>query len=70
MLKDPNRVADSSTIRRWSDGLDRLQPAASFRVQTFARLAHWLGRDAPAERQPETLARLTPVLQVLWPLRL
>ena len=69
-LKDPNRVPDASTLRRWSCGLDRSQPAASFRGQTFARLARWLRRDAPAEPQAEPLPLLTPILQVLWPLRL
>jgi hypothetical protein len=63
-------VPDPSTLRRWSGGLDPSQPAASFRCQTFARLAHWLGRGAPADPQPEPLSRLTPVLQLLWPLRL
>ncbi len=69
-LKDPDRVPDPSTLRRWSGGLDCFQPAASFRRQTLARLAHWLGRDAPADPQPEPLSLLTPLLQVLWPLRL
>jgi hypothetical protein len=36
-LKDPDRVPDPSTLRRWSVGLDRSQPASSFRRQTFAR---------------------------------
>ena len=69
-LKDPNRVPDPSTLRRWSDGLDRSQPAPSFWRRTLARLARWLGRDAPADPQAEPLSGLTPVLQVLWPLRL
>jgi transposase-like protein len=42
-LKDPDRVPDPSTLRRWSSGLDRSQPAAPFRCQTLARLAYWLG---------------------------
>ena len=69
-LKDPDRVPDPSTLRRWSDGLDRSQPAPSFRRRTLARLARWLGHNAPANPQPESLSGLTPVLQVLWPLRL
>jgi hypothetical protein len=69
-LKDPDRVPDPSTLRRWSGGLDRSQPATSFRRQTFTRLTHWLGRGASADPQAEPLPRLTPVLQVLWPLRL
>src|SRR5208282_1507439 len=69
-LKDPDRVPDPSTLRRWLDVLDRSQPAPSFRHRTFARLAHWLGHSAPANPQPESLSGLTQVLQVLWPLRL
>ena len=69
-LKDPNRVPDPSTLRRWSSGLDGSQPAASFRRQTFARVARWLRRGAPANPQIGPLPGLTPVLQVLWPLRL
>jgi len=69
-LKDPDRVPDPSTLRRWSRGLDPSQPAASFRRQTLARVAHWLGRSAPAHPRARPLSGLTPVLQVLWPLRL
>jgi len=69
-LKDPDRVPDPSTLRRWSGGLDRSQPAASFQRQTFSRLAHWLGCRAPADPHPEPLSGMAPFLQVLWPLRL
>jgi len=69
-MKDPDRVPDASTVRRWSNGLDRSQPAASFRDQTFARVVRWLKRDARADLQPEPLSSLTLILQILWPLRL
>jgi hypothetical protein len=69
-LKDPDRVPDPSTLRRWSDGLDHFQPAASFQRQTFVRLARWSGHGARPDPQAEPVAGLTPVLQVLWPLRL
>ena len=69
-LKDPNRVPDSSTLRRWANGLDRSQPALSFLRQTLARLVHWLARGNPSDHQAEPLSWLTPVLQILWPLRL
>jgi hypothetical protein len=69
-LKDPDRVPDPSTLRRWSGDLDRSQPAASFRRQTFARLAYWLGCDAWPDPQAEPVSGLTTILQVLWPLRL
>jgi len=69
-LKDPNRVPDSSTLRRWSQGLDCSQPAVSFFRQTLIRVTHWLTPGAPADPQAGPLSWLTPVLQVLWPLRL
>jgi len=67
-LKDPDRLPDPSTLRRWSGGLDRSQLVASFRRQTLARVAHWLRRGAPAEPQAKPLSGLIPVQQVLWPL--
>ena len=67
-LKDPNRLPDPSTLRRWAHGLDPAQLARSFLRQTLARAAHWLARDDQAD--DKALAGLTPVLQVLWPLRL
>jgi len=69
-LKDPDRLPDPSTLHRWSSGLDRSQPAASFRRQTLARVAHWLGLGDQADPPAAPLSGLTPVLQVLWPLRL
>ena len=66
-LKDPNRVPDASTLRRWAHGLDPAQPARSFLRQTFTRVAHWLARDRQEDHP--VLSWLTPVLQVLWPLR-
>ena len=69
-LKDPDRVPDPSTLRPWSSGLDRSEPALSFLRQTLARLAHWLGRGEQADPEAWPSSGLTPVLQVLWPLRL
>ena len=68
-LKDPNRVPDPSTLRRWAYGLDCSQPARSFFRQTLTRVTHWLAPGAPADHQAEPLSWLTPVLQILWPLR-
>jgi hypothetical protein len=68
-LKDADRVPDPSTVRRWSVGLDRSEPSASFRRPTFARVAHWLRRSSPADPQTGPLGALTPILQILWPLR-
>jgi hypothetical protein len=68
-LKDPDRVPDSSTLRRWSSGLDRLKPALSFLRQTHACVAHWLARRDPTDAEAAPLSGLTPVLKILWPLR-
>lgn len=69
-LKDPNRVPDPSTLRRWAHGLDRSQPAISFFRQTLARMTHGLACGDPTDPQAEPLSWRTPVLQILWPLRL
>ena len=69
-LKDPNRVPDPSTLRRWAHGLDHSQAALSFLRKTLARVAHWLERGDSAEHEAGLLSWLTPVLQILWPLRL
>jgi hypothetical protein len=69
-LKDPDRVPDPSTLRRWAHGLDHSQPALSFLRQTLARMTHWLALGNPPNHQAEPLSWLTPVLQILWPLRL
>jgi hypothetical protein len=69
-LKDPNRVPDPSTLRRWSSGLDLSQLALSFARQTFARVAHWLVRGHQANHEGGPLSWLGPVLPVLWPPRL
>ena len=69
-LKDPDRVPDPSTLRRWSGGLDPSQPARSFLRRTLARLAPWLARGSQADPHAGPLSGLTQVLQILWPMRL
>ena len=69
-VKDPNRLPDPSTLRRWAQGLDPSQAARSFLRQTLARFAPWLRRGDQADPGAGPLSWLTPVLQVLWPLRL
>jgi hypothetical protein len=69
-LKDPNRVPDPSTLRRWSRGLDPSQPARSFLRQTLGRIAPGRARRDQADHQAPPLSGLTRVLQILWPLRL
>jgi len=69
-LKDPDRVPDPSTLPRWFRGLDTSQPALSFLRQTLARVAHWLAHGDHADSEAGPLSGLTPVLQILWALRL
>jgi hypothetical protein len=69
-LKNSNRLPDPSTLRRWSSGLDLSQLALSFARQTIARIAHWLERGDQANHEAGPLSWLTPVLPILWPLRL
>jgi hypothetical protein len=69
-LKDPNCVADPSTLRRWARGLDPSEPARSFLRQTLARVAHWLAPEGQVDRKAVPLSGVTRILQVLWPLRL
>jgi hypothetical protein len=69
-LKDPDRLPDSSTIRRWASGLDSTQLAISFLSQTVSRVVHWLGRGRQVLDQTGPLSWITPVFENLWPLRL
>jgi len=69
-LKDSNRLPDLSTVRRWSCDLNSSQPALSFLRQTLARLVHWFRWGDQADHEARLSSWLTPVLQVLWPLRL
>ena len=69
-LKDPDRVSDPSTLRRWAHGLDPSQPALSFLHQTLARVDRWAAHGDPVDGDAGPLSWLTPVVQILWPLRL
>jgi hypothetical protein len=69
MLKDSNRVPDPSTLRRWSNGVDRSQLVLSFLRQTLARIAYWRGRRDWDDDETCFVRWLTPVLQILSPLR-
>ena len=69
-LKDPDRLPDPSTVRRWSSGLDCFQPAVSFLSRTVTRITHWLTREHQLVDQATPLSWISPTLEVLWPLRL
>jgi hypothetical protein len=69
-LKDPDRLPDPSTVRRWASGVDFSQPELSFLNQAVTRVAHWLTRSHHADGEGGPLRWITPVLENLWPLRL
>jgi hypothetical protein len=70
MLQDPDRMPDPSTVRRWSNGMELMEPAASFLRLTLARIVPWLTLAGQADQEDLFRSQLTLVLQVLWPLRL
>ena len=42
VVKDPQRVADPSTLRRWFRRLDSSRPPFSFLRRTIQAVSHWL----------------------------
>ena len=68
-LKDADRVPDASTVRRWSQGVDGAQPIHSFVVKTAAQITQWLESDRSNQNNAEFISWLTPVLEVLCPMR-
>lgn len=68
-FKNPDRVPDSSTVRRWSQGVDESQPALSFLRKMAARAAQRLEPTYSHQDETTFLSWLTPVLEVLCPMR-
>jgi hypothetical protein len=71
-LKDPDRVPDPSTLRRWFHSLDSSRPAFSFLRPALELVGQWLTRGERLECGFLRLSWQTvfPFLQVFWPLRL
>jgi hypothetical protein len=71
VVKDPNRVADSSTLRRWFASLDS-SPSFSFLRKTLEAVSERLDRGEILNHLGLRLSWRTVAacLQVLWPLRL
>ena len=71
-VKDPDRIADPSTLRRWFRSLDSSQPAFSCLRRTMLAISTWL--DTAKILVPDSLPLLWPTifpfLARLWPLRL
>ena len=68
-FKDADRAPDSSTVRRWSQGVDESEPALSFLRKTAARATQWLESAHSLQGESAFLSWLTPVLEVLCPMR-
>ena len=68
-FKDADRVPDSSTVRRWSQGVGESQPALSFLRKMATRAAQWLESAYSDQDETTFLSWLTPVLEVLCPMR-
>ncbi len=67
-LKDPNRVPDPSTLRRWCRSLDS-SPAFSFLRRTLEAVEQWLDRGERLAYGSLHLSWPTvfPFLRVFWP---
>jgi hypothetical protein len=65
-FKDADRLPDSSTVRRWSQGMDESEPVLSFLRRTAAR---WLESAYSHQERSAFFSWLTPVLEVLCPMR-
>lgn len=71
-VKDPDRIADPSTLRRWFQSLDSSRPPFSFLRGMMREVSMWLGRAEILIHDSLTLRRQTVFLFLtrFWPLRL
>ena len=71
-VKDPDRIADPSTLRRWFRALDSSQPPFSFLRRMMHTISRWLSGTQPFVDEPLPLCWPTifPFLVRFWPLRL
>lgn len=67
-LKDPNRIPDPSTLRRWCRNLDS-SPAFSFLRRTLQAVEQWLARGEQLAQDSLRLSWPTVFcfLRVVWP---
>jgi hypothetical protein len=71
-VKDPDRVADPSTLRRWFRSLDSSLPPFSYLRRTMLAISAWLGTTEilVADSLPLRWHTTFPFLARFWPLRL
>ena len=72
VVKDPDRVADPSTLRRWFRSLDSSRPPFSFLRRTMHAVSHWLSgtQTLVHDSLPLCWPTVFPFLAWFWPLRL
>jgi len=72
LVKDPHRVADPSTLRRWFRELDSSPTPYSVLRKTVKAVSHWLARVELLRYGALQLSwpTVVPFLKQLWPLRL
>ena len=72
LVKDPNRVADSSSLRRWFRALDSSRPPFSFLRRTVQAIDQWIrsGQILRYSDLPSSWATVCPLLHRFWPLRI
>ncbi|MEK7409081.1 MAG: hypothetical protein AAB225_28805, partial [Acidobacteriota bacterium] len=70
VVKDPNRVADPSTLRRRFRDLDSSPTPYGFLRKTVAAASHWLARGEVLRHSPlsRSWRTVVPFLRQLWPL--
>ena len=70
--KDPHRIADPSTLRRWFRDLDSSRPAFSFLGRTVRAVDQWIGGGHVLRYGDWQLSWTTvfPFLLRYWPLRI
>jgi hypothetical protein len=71
-VKDPDRVADPSTLRRWFRSLDSSRPPFSSLRQTMLAINLWLSRaeSLVQDELPLRWHSIFPFLARFWPLRI
>jgi hypothetical protein len=71
-VKDPDRVADCSTLRRWFQALDSSLPSLSFLRRAVLTLDQYIrGRQILRHGDRElSWSTVYPLLQRFWPLRI
>jgi hypothetical protein len=71
-VKDPDRIADPSTLRRWFRRLDSSEPPFSCLRRTMLAISAWLDRTEILvyDSLPLRWHTIFPFLARVWPLRL